>query len=572
MSDVREADAAPAGDGASRRHSSLVAAGILLSRLAGFLRERAVGHFLGLSFAADAFAAAFKIPNLMQNLLGEGVLSASFIPVYTRLLDEERHEEAGKVAGAVAGLLFVVAGGISLVAALFARPVLEVVTPGLRGETLELAVALMPVIAPGIAVLVLSAWCLGILNSHRRFFLSYVAPVIWNLAQIVAIVAAGAILLPDLLQPGAASDATLADLTRALAWGTLAGGVLQFAVQLPSVLRLTRGLRPSLDVSLPGVRQTIRAFGPIVAGRGIVQLLSFLDVALASLLAGSAIAALTKAQMLYLLPISLFGMSVAAAELPAMSTASAQQRDRLADRLDAGLERIAFYVVPSAVGLTILGDVLVGAAFRTGNFRREDVLLVWVILIGFCVGLVASTSSRLLQSALYGGGDTRTPAILAVLRVVVAGALGVALMLQLDRVVIDGGLRLIDGASLPAFRPLPADLREGTGLPHLGALGLSLAAGVSAWLEYQLLRRRLRRQLDRPIRAGGRARGAIVAGGAVAVVVAAVLRPVVDGLHPLLGAAVAVPTVGVAYLAVTHRLGVDEARALTRQVRSRLPR
>lgn len=571
MPHARETEEVSSSSG-SRRHSSLVAAGILLSRLAGFLRERAVGHFLGLSFAADAFAAAFKIPNLMQNLLGEGVLSASFIPVYTRLIDEDRREEAGRVAGAIAGLLFVAAGVLALLAVLFAEPILRVVTPGLTGRKLDLAVDLMPIIAPGIAVLVLSAWCLGILNSHRRFFLSYVAPVIWNLTQIVAIVVAGALLLPDLLDPGAADDAVLADLTRALAWGTLIGGALQFLVQLPSVLRLVKGLRPSLDTSLPGVRRTVRAFGPIVAGRGAVQLMSFVDIALASLLAGSAIAAIAKAQMLYLLPISLFGMSVAAAELPAMSTASAQQRDALAGRLDAGLQRIAFYVVPSVVGLVVLGDLLVGAAFRTGNFRREDVLLVWVILMGFCVGLVASTSSRLLQSAMYGGGDTRTPAKLAVLRVAVAAGIGAVLMLQLDRVVIDGGLRLVDGASLPAFRPLPADLRTEVTVPHLGALGLSLATGVSAWLEYGLLRRRLERQLDRRIRAGGGALGRIVLAAVPATAVALALRPATAGLHPILGAAVAVPVVGLVYLVGAHRAGVDEAHVLVAQLRRRLPR
>lgn len=572
MTDVSQGESPSPGVDRSRRHSSLVAAGIFLSRISGFVRERAIGHFLGLSFAANAFAAAFKIPNLMQNLLGEGVLSASFIPVYARLLDEDRHEEAGRVAGAIAGLLFVAAGALALVAVVAARPVLRLLTPGLEGRELDLAASLMPIIAPGIAVLVLSAWCLGILNSHRRFFLSYVVPVLWNLAQVVAIIGAGVFLLDDVGDPSGATPRTLAALTRALAWGTLAGGVLQFAVQLPAVLRLTRGLRPSLDTSLPGVRQTIRAFGPVVTGRGVIQLLTFVDVFLASLLAGAAIAALAKAQMLYLLPISLFGMSVAAAELPAMSTASLQEREALATRLDAGLERVAFYVVPTVIGFVLLGDVLVGALFQTGAFGRGDVLTVWIILLGFCVGLVASTSSRLLQSAFYGGGDTRTPAKLAVLRVVLSASLGAILMLQFDRVVIDDGLRLLEGASLPAFRPLPEAVRTAPAFPHLGAAGLSLATGISAWLEYQLLRRRLTRRLGRAVSAGGAGMSRILVAAVPATIVALALRLVVTDLHPILGAAVAVPAVAGVYLAAAWRLRLHEARGLLRQVGRRVRR
>ena len=561
----------PQRDTSSRRNSNLVAAGIFLSRIAGFVRQRAIGYFLGLSFATDAFSAAFRIPNLMQNLLGEGVLSASFIPVYARLLDEGREREAGRVAGAIAGLLTAVAGLLVVLGVVFAGPLTTAITPGLPPRTHALTVVLMRIITPGIGVLVLSAWCLGILNSHRRFFLSYVAPVLWNLAQIVALVAGGIVLLGHLGDPSAADDLTLSRIAQALAWGTLVGGLLQFVVQLPAVLRLSRGLRLSLDTTLPGVRRTVRAFVPIVAGRGVVQLLAFVDVVLASLLVGGAIAALTYAQQLYILPVSLFGMSVAAAELPELSSADAEDRDALASRLDDGLERIAFYVVPSAVGFMALGDVIVGALFRTGSFDHADVVLVWIVLAGFAVGLLATTSSRLLQSALYGAGDARTPAKIAALRVVLSAGIGVVLMLQLDRIAITpGGLSLT--GTLPALRPLSLSARQGAEFKHLGAAGLSVAAGLSAWVEFALLRRTLQHRVDRPIRPGGQAlRRTLVAAG-VAGLVALGTRLLVGGLHPILGALVALPLTGAAYLVVAHRLDLEEAHVLVRAVRRRVRR
>ncbi len=186
-------------------------AGILLSRLAGLVRERVIAAHLGTGFAVDAFRAALRIPNLLQNLLGEGVLSASFIPVYARLLAEGEEEEAGRVAGAIAGLLTAASALLVVVGVVFARPLTTVLAGGFTGERFELTVTLVRILTPGIGLLVLSAWCLGVLNSHRRFFLSYVAPVLWNAAQIAVLVAA------------AARGFDVSSLAVALAWGPWPG-------------------------------------------------------------------------------------------------------------------------------------------------------------------------------------------------------------------------------------------------------------------------------------------------------------------------------------------------------------
>src|SRR5580700_8376581 len=170
----------------TKAHAAAVASGILLSRLVGLVRDRVFAHYFGNSDAADAFRAAFRIPNILQNLFGEGVLSASFIPVYARLNAEDRHEEASQLAEAVFAILFFFTS-ILTVAGIFATPLLmNVIAPTWYGEKRLLTIHLVKILFPGAALLVISAWCLGILNSHRKFFLSYTAPVIWNVAIITA--------------------------------------------------------------------------------------------------------------------------------------------------------------------------------------------------------------------------------------------------------------------------------------------------------------------------------------------------------------------------------------------------
>src|SRR6266699_451956 len=227
-----------------------VAAGILLSRIIGLARLRVFSHYFGLrSDAADAFNAAFRIPNFLQNLFGEGVLSASFIPVYARLLAEGDEEEAGRVAGAVGALLALVVSVLCLVGVLVTPWLIDAIAPGFHGAKRDLTISLVRILFPGAGLLVLSAWCLGILNSHRRFFLSYSVPVLWNAAMIAALAWFG---------PRAGQDR----LARAVAWASVLGSAAQFLAQLPVVLRLVPDLRVRLATQLDGVRVAIRNFGP----------------------------------------------------------------------------------------------------------------------------------------------------------------------------------------------------------------------------------------------------------------------------------------------------------------------
>src|ERR671938_481998 len=215
-------------EGSTGKFAFLVGAGILLSRVVGLIRQRVFAYYFGTSDAADAFNAAFRIPNFLQNIFGEGALSASFIPVYARLLAQNDTKEATRVANAVLTLLALVTSIVVLIGVLTTPYLISLIAPGFEGEKRELTIRLVKIFFPGAGLLVLSAWCLGVLNSHRRFLLSYAAPILWNLAIIVTLVVFG----------GRVGQFPLAV---AAAWGSVAGSALQFLVQLPRVLRLVGG-------------------------------------------------------------------------------------------------------------------------------------------------------------------------------------------------------------------------------------------------------------------------------------------------------------------------------------------
>jgi putative peptidoglycan lipid II flippase len=559
LSDSVDPGTPPPDDGDLRRNSTLVAAGILLSRFAGLLREIVTARFLGTGLGAEAFKAALRIPNLLQNLLGEGVLSASFVPVYSKALAEGREQEAGRLAGAIAGLLLAVTALLVLVGVVFAAPVTRLFVPGFipGTEKFELTVSLVRIVTPGIGALVLSAWCLGVLNSHGRFFLSYVAPVLWNVAIIGAVTGTALLITTDEIA-----------LATAMAWGALAGSLLQLGVQLPTVLKSAEGLRMTASLSVPGVRTVVSRFGHVVAGRGGVQLASYADLIATSLLAAGALVALGYAQVLYLLPVALFGMSAAAAELPTLSTMDQSDRPRVVARLDDGLGRIAFFVVPSAVAFLVAGDQVVTLVYLGGRTSADAVVQVGAILSVLSLGLLASTSSRLLQSALYGAGDTRSPAIYAVIRVVVGLVIGITLMFPFDAIGASvAGFAVVDDVRF--FQPAPAELRDqAESLLRLGAAGLALGGAVGAWLELALLRIRVRILFGRVRLGGPHARAITVAGlGAAVIGVLAQFVLRASELAPRVEALIVLFLIGASYVVITRLARVPEAHELLRQVR-----
>lgn len=444
----------------------LVGLGIFLSRIAGLVRERAFAHYFGNSDAGDAFKAALKIPNFLQNLFGEGVLSASFIPVYAGLLAREHNDknpdhplEAAEVASTIGSLMFLLTSALVIIGVVLTPFLIDTIAPGFSGEKRLLTIKLVQIFFPGTGFVVMSAWCLGILNSHRRFFLSYVAPVIWNLSII------GALLLYG-------SGNTQYDLAIIAGWGLVIGSFLQFAIQVPTTLKLLRHFRPRLQTKSLHVQIVLRNFVPSFISRGVVQVSAYIDNILASLLPTGAVSALAYAQTLYLLPVSLFGMSISASELPEMSSVLGSQEEiyvKLRERLQRALEKVAFFIVPSVCAFIFLGDVLVAALFQTGAFKTEQTHIVWLVLIGSSVGLLASTMGRLYSSTFFSLKDTKTTLNFAIIRIVTATILGYTL----------------------AFLVIPRfTINE-----LYATAGLTLSSGISGWIEFALLRHRLNQKI-----------------------------------------------------------------------------
>jgi putative peptidoglycan lipid II flippase len=272
----------------SSGHRPRVAIGIFCSRVTGLIRQRVFAHYFGLGPEADAFYAALRIPNFLQNLFGEGALSASFIPVYAGLLARGERQAADRVAGAVAALLALVVSILVLIGVLATPIFIDVIAPGFHGDTRTLTIDIVRVLFPGTGLLVLSAWCLGVLNSHHRFLLSYASGVMWNVAMIATLLFGGRTSLPTLAVY--------------LGWGSVAGSALQFGVQIPFVLRLAPDLRVVLDTASADVRTVVRNFLPAFVSRGVVQLSGYIDTLLATWLPGGAVSALSNATTLTLLP------------------------------------------------------------------------------------------------------------------------------------------------------------------------------------------------------------------------------------------------------------------------------
>ncbi|MEJ7618522.1 MAG: murein biosynthesis integral membrane protein MurJ [Pyrinomonadaceae bacterium] len=506
----------------TNRSALLVAAGILLSRVIGLIRQRIFLHYFGgISDAADAFTAAFRIPNFLQNLFGEGALSASFIPVYARLLAHGDEREANRVAGAIFALLALVTSLLVLLG-VFATPVLiDVIAPGFAGES-ELTIGLVRVLFPGAGLLVLSAWCLGILNSHKRFFLSYAAPVVWNVAMIATLFTFG-------------GQIEQYQLAMALAWGSVLGSALQFMVQLPTVLKLARGLRLSLGRNSLEVRAVLRNFVPAFVGRGVVQISAYVDSMIASLLGTGAVNSLAAARFSNSFRSA---FSECRSRPPNCRQWQRHRRSRRSGDLSARSLKRQFAqsgVLDCAIdgGFRNLGDVVTTALYQSGRFTRDETIYVWLILAGYSAGLLASTLGRLYSSTYYALQDTRTPLRFAIVRVALATALGYSL-----------------AVALPPALGLTS---------YWGVFGLTISAALAGWVEFLLLRRKLNARIGQTgLALSFSAKlwlSALTSAG-----IGWMIKLAVGALHPVLLAIIVLLPYGLLYFALTAALKVLEAQ------------
>jgi putative peptidoglycan lipid II flippase len=516
-------DRRPAGGG---RHAAQVAAGILLTRVLGYVRQRAVAYYIGNGWAADALSVAQRVPNAVRALLGEGTLSASFIPVYAAFNERSDKTAARALAGAVLGLLLLGTAVLALIGIAFAPALTTVFGAGLSGDARALAVSLMRLLFPMSGVMVVSAWCLGVLNTHRRFFLPYAAPAVWNIAGIAALVAAGT----WLVSPELPTTVVLTRLALALAWGTVVGSLLQVGIQLPACWRALGGLPIRWRPSTEGVRDVLVAWLPVVVGAGVTQISGLIDTLFGTLAGEGGASSLQYAQLLQLLPISLFGTSVAAVSLPDLSRDAqvpSGPNEQLRARIAVGFRRIVFFILPSSLAFVALAPVIVRPLFQTGRFGAADTELVGGVLAAYGVGLLGQACVKLFQSGFYALRDTRTPVKIASASLALSSLLAYLLMLRFGAAGI--------------------------------ALGSSLGATVNVVLHLRDLDARIGTILSRP---EWRAFAVSLGASAAAAVAGVATARLAAGAGPFISAAAALGIFGLIYFAATLTLRHPDARRL----------
>jgi putative peptidoglycan lipid II flippase len=514
---------APRGSG---RGAMLVTAGILLSRVFGLVRQRLVGHYFGIGLYADVISVAFRIPNITQNLLGEGTLSASFIPVYAKTRAAGKQQEATRFALTALGFLLLAAGSASLVGVALAPLLTRAIAPGFEGERRELTTGAVRVLFPMTGLLALSAWGLGVLNAHRRFFLPYAAPVLWSVAQIAVLVVFG----KGLAQRGE-------PLLTALVWGALGGAVLQLVVLLPATRALLGELRPHFDASDPHLREAAKRLPSALLGRGVIQISGLIDTALVSFLGTGAQATMTAAQLVYLLPMSLLGTGEAAAALPDMASDTAdtdveRRNARLRARLGGSLARVTTLTVPATLVLALLGGEVIRVLWQTGRFDAAATERVEPVVFAYAFALLGNASARVLTTTSWAIGDTRTPARYAIWRVVASTVASLVLMQWFD------------------------------------VVGVVLGAVIAAWVETVALGWKLRKDL------GGLGLSAvpvarIAALGAVSIAPALLLRLALPPSfeRSFVGSSLVLAAFGAAFTVAAPALGLFDVRSILRRRR-----
>jgi putative peptidoglycan lipid II flippase len=451
------------------RASATVMLAFVASRLVGVARDMVITAQLGTSDAADAYLAAFRIPDTLFVLMAGGALASAFIPTFTGYTARGDRDGAWRLTSAVINLLLVsMSLAAVLAAALAPQLVGHILAPGFDPAKQALTVPLVRVMLIGTVIFGVSGVVMGVLNAQGQFLLPGIAPAAYNLGIIL-----GAwLLIPTLGPMGAAV-------------GAVAGAALHFAVQLPGLFKTGLRYAPVLSLHDAGVRQVLQLMGPRVLGLAVVQINFWVETSLASGLGSGAVAALNYAFRLMLLPQGVLAQSVATAAFPTFADQAARgHTTAMRSSLAATLRAIMLITLPAAVGLFVLGQPLIAALFERGKFQAESTGLVAVALAFYAPGLAAHSGIEILVRAFYALRDTRTPVAIGI----VAMLANLALSLSLIGLMQMAGLALAN--TLAAFAELILLLwfirpRLEGGLNEWQALGKALLAslimGIVVW-------------------------------------------------------------------------------------------
>jgi putative peptidoglycan lipid II flippase len=382
------------------KSASLISLLTVISRVLGYLRDSRIAFLLGAGTAADAYTTAYRIPNLLRRLVGEGAVSAAFIPVFTRYLAENKKADAWEFANTMLTLITLFLTAFTVMGILFSPLIVRLFASGF-GETpgkLELTAALNRIMFPYIFLISMSALSMGVLNSFNQFAAPAFAPVLLNLTMIAF----------------SFLGSLFGDVTRTLAVGVVVGGVLQLAVQIPPLLRAGWKLRFKIDFLNPGVQQAAKLIVPIIFGVGIVQINLLVSTQFASYLQEGSVTALYIADRVMELVLGVYTIAVSTVILPLLSRhAALRQMDELKMTLNFAARMILFITLPATVGLIILRREIIEVLFQHGGFDAASTALTAWALPFFAIGLSAFSMVKIIVPGFYALHDTRTPVKIA---------------------------------------------------------------------------------------------------------------------------------------------------------------
>ena len=446
------------------RAAGIVGSATLLSRIFGYLRDMVTAYFFGVGPVADAFIAAFRIPNMLRRLFAEGSLSISFVPVFTDTLKQEGKEEAFRMAGAALRLLSVILAGVAVLGVLASPWIVSAIATGFRADPVkfELTVLLARIMFPYVICICLVALCMGILNVLGHFAAPALAPVALNLTMIASLFLGG------FLTDDAHARAQI------LACGVLVGGGVQLVMQVPALVK--QGFSPFGLGPLwhPALRQVGRLMLPAVLGAAVYQVNIFVGTMLASLLEGGSIAALFFADRIVQFPLGVFAISLGTAVLPSLSRQMSDgDLKGVAETFSFGLRFTLFVTVPASVGLAVLREPIVDLLFSWGAFDARGVSMTAEALLYYAMGLWAVSCVRVTVPLYYAFKDTKTPVYVAVASI----GVNIVLSLFLMRSMGHAGLALaVSASSVFNFLTLLTLLiRRGMVQLHGSVLGRSVA-------------------------------------------------------------------------------------------------
>ncbi len=394
------------------RSAGIVSAAVLMSRVAGLIREMVMARLFGAGQVFDAFSLGFRIPNLTRDLFAEGALSSAFVPTFTEYLANKGKAEAARLANQVATAVILIVGGICLLGVIFSPELVGLMASGWRDEPAKfaLAVKLTRIMFPFLLVVALAAQAMGMLNACGVFGAPAMASTWFNVGSVVFGAVLGFVVGPHIgLDP-----------IQGMAIGVVLGGMLQLFSQAPSLRRNGFRFRPGLDLSHPGLRHIFRLMGPAIIGNAAVQVNVAVNTNFASLIVDPVrggdgpVSWLQYAFRFMQLPLGLFGVAVASATLPAISrSAASNDLDQFRRTVAHSLGTVLLLTVPSSAGLAILGQSIIALIYQGRRFDAYDTRMTALAVSGYVIGLAGYAAVKVLAPAFYALGSARTPMVIS---------------------------------------------------------------------------------------------------------------------------------------------------------------